>query len=215
MKKRVAVLISGRGSNLAALMEAAKGPAYPAEIVLVLANCAAPGLAMARRADIKAEVVDHKQFGKDREAFERAMQEQLDRHQIEFVCLAGFMRLLSPWFVRHWQGRMINIHPALLPAFKGLDTHARALADGVKIHGATVHFVVDEMDCGPAIIQGAVAVRDHDTAASLAERVLAIEHQIYPAALAHLAAGRLTIVDGRCRIAGAKDDVGNLIVPDL
>ncbi len=215
MKKRVAVLISGRGSNLAALIEAAKDPGYPADIVLVLANCAAPGLAMALRADIKVETVDHTRFGKDREAFERALQEHLDRHQVELLCLAGFMRLLSPWFVRRWQGRMINIHPALLPAFRGLDTHARALAEGVKIHGATVHFVVDEMDCGAIIIQGAVAVRDHDTAASLAERVLAIEHRIYPAALALLAAGRLTLVDGRCRIAGAKDDVGTLIVPDL
>jgi phosphoribosylglycinamide formyltransferase-1 len=125
------------------------------------------------------------------------------------------MRLFTPWFVGRWQGRMINIHPALLPAFKGLDTHRQALAAGVKIHGASVHFVVPDMDAGPIIGQGAVAVRDDDTAATLADRVLAIEHRIYPAALSLLAAGRIRIVDGRCRIEGVGDAGGRLIVPEI
>jgi phosphoribosylglycinamide formyltransferase-1 len=143
------------------------------------------------------------------------MQAELERHRIELVCLAGFMRLLTPSFVRRWHGRLINIHPALLPAFKGLDTHQRALAAGVKIHGASVHFVVEEIDGGPIISQGALAVRDDDTAASLADRVLAIEHKIYPAALALLASGRVTIVDGRCHIDGTEAAAGHLIAPAI
>ncbi len=216
IKKRVAVLISGRGSNMAALIAAAKDEAFPAAIVLVLSNRpGATGLAMARDCAIETAVVDHTLYGKDREAFERAMQERLAAHRVEIVCLAGFMRLFTPWFVGRWQGRMINIHPALLPAFKGLDTHRQALAAGVKIHGASAHFVVPDMDAGPIIAQGAVAVRDDDTAATLADRVLAIEHRIYPAALSLLAAGRITIVDGRCRIEGAGDAGGRLIVPEI
>src|SRR6266436_3504346 len=194
IKKRVAVLISGRGSNMAALIEAAKDAAFPAAIVLVLSNRpAAAGLGLARSAAIATAAVDHAGYGEDREAFERKMQETLEAHRVELVCLAGFMRLLTPWFVGRWQERMINIHPALLPAFKGLDTHRRALAAGVKIHGASVHFVVPDMDAGPIIAQGAVAVHDDDTAATLAARVLAVEHRIYPAALALLAAGRVRI----------------------
>jgi phosphoribosylglycinamide formyltransferase-1 len=213
-KKRVAVLISGRGSNMAALIEAAKDAGFPAEIALVLSNRpAAAGLALARAAGIATAVVDHASHGQDREAFERAMQAVLEANRIDLICLAGFLRLFTPWFVRQWHERMINIHPALLPAFKGLDTHARALAAGVKIHGASVHFVVPEMDAGPIIAQGAVAVADDDSAASLAARVLAIEHRIYPAALALLAAGRITIVDGRCRTEGAAGTAGHLIVP--
>jgi phosphoribosylglycinamide formyltransferase-1 len=215
IKKRVAVLISGRGSNMAALIEAAKTAGFPAEIGLVLSNRpAAAGLDLARASAIAAAVVDHTTYGQDREAFERAMQALLEAHRIELICLAGFMRLLTPWFVRQWQGRMINIHPALLPAFKGLDTHQRALAAGVKIHGASVHFVVPDMDAGPIIAQGAVGVLDDDSAATLAARVLAIEHRIYPAALALLAADRVTIVDGRCRIEGAGSAAGHLIVPE-
>ena len=199
IKKRVAVLISGRGSNMAALIAAAKDASFPAAIVLVLSNRpAAAGLATARTAAIATAVVDHAPYGEDREAFERKLQEMLETHRVEFICLAGFMRLLTPGFVTRWQGRLINIHPALLPAFKGLDTHRRALAAGVKIHGASVHFVVPEMDCGPIIAQGAVGVLEHDTAATLADRVLAVEHLIYPAALALLAAGRIAMVDGRC-----------------
>jgi phosphoribosylglycinamide formyltransferase-1 len=202
-RKRVAVLISGRGSNMAALIEAAKANDYPAEIALVLSNKPdAAGLATARVAGIATEVVDHTKFGKERAAFERALQAVLEKHQIEIVCLAGFMRLLTPWFVGHWQNRMLNIHPALLPAFKGLDTHRRALEAGAKVHGATVHFVVPEMDSGPIIAQGAVAVHPTDNEASLAARVLAIEHQIYPLALKLVSEGRVTVENGRCLIDG-------------
>src|SRR6202140_1899861 len=191
IKKRVAVLISGRGSNMAALIEAARDATFPAEIVLVLSNRpAAAGLALARSAAIATAGVDDAAYGDDREGFEPKIQEMLDAPRVELVCLAGFMRLLTPWFVDRWQGRMINIHPALLPAFRGLDTHQRALAAGVKIHGASVHFVVPDMDSGPIIAQGAVGVRDDDTNATLAARVLALEHRIYPAALSLLAAGR-------------------------
>ena len=188
---------------MAALVEAAKAADFPADIALVLSNRpAATGLAIAQAARIPTAIVDHAPFGKDREAFERALQRELAAHRIELICLAGFMRLFTPGFVTQWQGRMLNIHPALLPAFKGLDTHARALAAGVKIHGATVHFVVPEMDAGPIIAQGALAVHEDDTAETLAARVLAIEHKLYPLALRLVAAGRVRIEDGRCRIDG-------------
>jgi phosphoribosylglycinamide formyltransferase-1 len=194
VRKRVAVLISGRGSNMAALIEAARDPAYPAEIVLVVSNRPdAAGLDRARADGIETAVVNHTSFGKDREAFEHALQGVLDAHHIEIVCLAGFMRLLTPWLVRRWEGRMLNIHPALLPAFKGLDTHQRALAAGAKQHGATVHFVVPEMDAGPIIAQAAVPVHDGDTADTLAARVLAEEHRLYPAALKLVAEGRVAV----------------------
>ena len=202
-RKRVAILISGRGSNMVALIEAAKNPAYPAEIVVVVSNDpAAEGLKRAEAAGIKTAIVDHKAFGKDREAFERALQGVLEAHRIELVCLAGFMRLLTPWFVRQWDGKLLNIHPALLPAFKGLDTHARALAAGVKQHGATVHFVVPEMDSGPIVVQGAVPVSAGDTEAALAARVLEVEHRIYPEALRLVAEGRVRVDAGRCLIDG-------------
>jgi phosphoribosylglycinamide formyltransferase-1 len=194
-RKRVAVLISGRGSNMAALIEAAKDKTYPAEIVLVVSNVAgAGGLATAQSAGIATAIVEHKTFGKDRDAFERALQSVLTQHRIEIVCLAGFMRLLTAEFVGHWQGRMLNIHPALLPAFKGLDTHRRALAEGAKQHGATVHFVVADMDAGPIVAQEAVAVHAGDTEASLAARVLAVEHRLYPEALRALAEGRIPLI---------------------
>ena len=190
-RKRVAILISGRGSNMAALIEAAKDPAYPAEIVLVLSNRHdAAGIATAHDAGIATAVVDHKQF-KEREAFEHALQKVLEEHRIDIVCLAGFMRLLTPWLISRWDRRMINIHPALLPAFKGLDTHERAIAGRAREHGATVHFVVPEMDSGPIILQGAVPVLKDDTAATLAARVLAVEHRIYPQALRLVAEGRV------------------------
>jgi len=202
-KKRVAVLISGRGSNMAALIKAARSPDYPAEIALVLSNIAdAGGLDTARQAGIGTAVVDHKPFGKDRAAFDRAMHDVLVAHRIDLVCLAGFMRLLTPDFVGLWSERMLNVHPALLPAFKGLDTHKRALDAGAKVHGATVHFVVPEMDAGPIIMQGAVAVRDDDTEATLGARVLKVEHMIYPASLKLVAEGRVTVADGRCVIDG-------------
>jgi phosphoribosylglycinamide formyltransferase 1 len=196
-RKRVAVLISGRGSNMTALIEAAKDPSYPAGIALVLSNRAdAAGLARARAEGIAAAVVDHTAFGKDREAFERALQAELEKHRIDLVCLAGFMRLLTPWFVRRWEGRLINIHPALLPAFKGLNTHERALEAGVTHHGATVHFVVTEMDSGPIILQDSLRILDIDDADTLAARVLELEHRIYPLALARVARGEVKIGDG-------------------
>ncbi|HUI95375.1 MAG TPA: phosphoribosylglycinamide formyltransferase [Xanthobacteraceae bacterium] len=213
-KRRAAILISGRGSNMAALIAAARAADFPAEIALVAANRPqAAGLAAATAAGIPTAIVDHARFGQDREAFEHALQAALEAQHIEIVCLAGFMRLLTTWFVARWEGRMINVHPALLPAFRGLDTHARALAAGVKIHGATVHFVVPEMDSGPIILQGAVAVQPDDTADTLAARVLAVEHKIYPAALRLVAEGRVRIVDGRCRIDGVRADDHILLAP--
>jgi phosphoribosylglycinamide formyltransferase-1 len=202
-RKRVAILISGRGSNMLALVKAAKATDYPAEIALVLSNePKAEGLQHATAAGIATAVIDHRPFGKDRAAFEYALQDKLLASTIEIVCLAGFMRLLTPWFVRQWNGRLLNIHPALLPAFKGLDTHARALAAGVKEHGATVHFVVPEMDSGPIIAQGAVPVLAGDTETGLAARVLEVEHRLYPQALRLVAEGRVTIIDGRCLVDG-------------
>jgi len=194
VKKRVAVLISGRGSNMAALIEAAKAPDYPAEIVLVLSNRPdAPGLMRASEAGIATALVDHKTFGQDREAFERALDAQMAAHRIDLICLAGFMRLLTPWFVTRWSRRLLNIHPALLPQFKGLDTHRRALEAGVPRHGATVHFVSVGMDEGPIIAQESVPVREGDTEETLAARVLELEHRIYPQALRLVAEGQATL----------------------
>jgi phosphoribosylglycinamide formyltransferase-1 len=199
---------------MSALIEAAKEGSYPAEVALVLSNRAeAAGLAHAQAAAIATAVIDHARHGSDREAFERAIANTLDEHGIDIVCLAGFMRLLTPWLVKHWEGRMLNIHPALLPAFKGLDTHARALAAGVKIHGASVHFVVPEVDSGPIVAQGAVPVKDDDDVASLAARVLAVEHVIYPLALGLVAAGQVRVVAGRCLIDGGHAAETALIVP--
>jgi phosphoribosylglycinamide formyltransferase 1 len=198
-KKRVAVLISGRGSNMLALIEAAKAEDYPAQIVLVLSNRPeAPGLARAREVGIATAVVDHRLFGADREAFERALDEALRQYQVELICLAGFMRLFTSWFIGRWRGRILNIHPALLPEFRGLDTHRRALEAGVKQHGATVHFVVEETDAGPIIGQQSVPVLDGDTEATLAARVLEVEHRLYPDALRKVA-------EGGAKIAGARD----------
>jgi phosphoribosylglycinamide formyltransferase-1 len=202
-KKRVAVLISGRGSNMTALIDAAQAKDYPAEIVLVVSNRPdAAGLARAREAAIATVVVDHRPFGEDREAFERALDDELRKHRIEIVCLAGFMRLLTSWFIGRWRGRILNIHPALLPEFKGLDTHRRALEAGVKRHGATVHFVVEETDAGPIISQQSVPVLQGDTEATLAARVLQIEHRIYPEAL------RL-VAEGRAKFAAAQPEKEN------
>jgi phosphoribosylglycinamide formyltransferase-1 len=193
-KKRVAVLISGRGSNMTALIEAARAPDYPADIVLVVSNRPdAAGLARAQQAGIATAIVDHTAFGEDREAFERALDARLRAQRIDIVCLAGFMRLLTPWFVTRWSGRMLNIHPALLPQFKGLHTHRRALEAGVQRHGATVHFVVPEMDSGPIVAQDSVPVVAGDTEDTLARRVLEVEHRIYPKALRLVAEGRVTL----------------------
>jgi phosphoribosylglycinamide formyltransferase-1 len=191
-KKRVAVLISGRGSNMTALIDAAKAKDYPAEIVLVISNRPdALGLARAREAGIATAAIDHRPFGGDREAFERALDTELTAQSIDLVCLAGFMRLLTPWFVTRWGGHLLNIHPALLPQFKGLHTHRRALEAGVERHGATVHFVVPETDSGPVIVQESVAVMKDDTEETLAARVLDVEHRIYPQALRLVAEGRV------------------------
>ena len=215
-RKRVGVLISGRGSNMAALIEAAKDKNYPAEIVLVLSNRPdAGGLATARAARVATEVVDHAAFGKDRAAFDRALQAVLEKHCIDLVCLAGFMRLLTPEFVGHWPERMLNIHPALLPAFKGLDTHKRAIEAGATVHGATVHFVVAALDSGPIIVQGAVAVHEGDSEATLAARVLKVEHSIYPLALKLVAEGRVRIVGGHCQIDGVPVPDSASIVPSV
>jgi phosphoribosylglycinamide formyltransferase-1 len=191
IRKRVAILISGRGSNMTALIGAAKAPDYPAEIALVVSNVPdAPGLARAREAGIATHVVDHKGFGNDREAFDRQLDAALRAHRTDIVCLAGFMRVLSPWFVERWNGRLINIHPSLLPAFKGLHTHERAIAAGATQHGATVHLVVPELDSGPIIERASVPVLPGDTPEQLAARVLEVEHRIYPLALKRLAEGQ-------------------------
>jgi phosphoribosylglycinamide formyltransferase 1 len=215
-RKRVAVLISGRGANMAALIAAARNPDYPAEITLVLSNRPeAAGLRRADAAGIPTAVVDHCDFGKNREAFERAVQALLETHRIDIVCLAGFMRLLTPSFVSRWSGRMINIHPALLPSFKGLRTHERALEAGVKIHGATAHFVAPEVDSGPIIAQAAVPVLDDDTPETLAARVLAAELRLYPLVLGLVAGGKSSFAPhGTVRNATTIVLTAQLIVPD-
>lgn len=218
-RRRVGVLISGGGSNMAALVEACRDPAFPAEIVCVVSNRPdAGGLAKARAAGVPVvAVVDHRDFP-DRESFERALHAELRAAGVEIVALAGFLRLLTPWFIARWQDRLINIHPALLPAYKGLHTHARALADGVKISGCTVHYVRPEMDVGPIIVQAAVPVLDGDTAETLAARVLESEHRIYPLALARVASGAARVVrdvDGHEVVAtrGLGDAPASLIWP--
>lgn len=188
MKKRVAILISGRGSNMAALIEAAETEDYPAEIVLVVSNVeGAAGLQRARASGIATATVASKPYGGDKRAFEEELDRVITDAKADFVCLAGFMRLLSAWFVDRWEGRLLNIHPSLLPAYKGLDTHARAIADGATVHGATVHFVTAGMDEGPIILQGEVPVEPGDTAETLGARVLAVEHLLYPDALRMIA----------------------------
>ncbi|GGH21328.1 phosphoribosylglycinamide formyltransferase [Alsobacter metallidurans] len=203
-RRRTAVLVSGRGSNMAALIEAARDPAYPAEIVLVLSNRPdAGGLERAAAAGIATAVVDHKAHP-SRESFEDAMQAALEAHVVELVCLAGFMRILTAGFIARWEDRLINIHPSLLPAFRGLHTHERALAEGVRLHGCTVHFVVPELDAGPIIAQGAVPVFDDDSADVLGARVLQVEHALYPLGLALVASGRARRDGLRVRVDGAK-----------
>lgn len=200
MKRRVAILISGRGSNMTALIEAAKDDTFPAEIALVISNRAdAQGLARASAAGIKALVIESKPFGKDRAAFEAVLQATLDDNKIDLICLGGFMRLFTASFVEHWYGRMINIHPSLLPSFPGLDPHGQAIRAGVKLSGATVHFVIPETDAGPIIMQGAVPVAANDTAETLAARVLALEHRIYPDALRLLASGKVELSQDLCK----------------
>jgi phosphoribosylglycinamide formyltransferase-1 len=213
-RKRVAVLISGRGSNMAALIEAAKDKKYPAEIVLVISSRPnAGGLPVAYAAGIATEIVDHTKFGKERTGFEHAVQALLEKHRVDLVCLAGFMRLLTADFLKKWQLRILNVHPALLPAFKGLNTHKRVLEAHAKIHGATVHFVVPEMDSGPIIAQGAITVRPTDSEETLAMRVLKVEHRIYPSALRLVAEGRVQVENGRCLIDGVPVPDGTDLAP--
>jgi phosphoribosylglycinamide formyltransferase-1 len=202
---KVGVLISGRGSNLQVLLESCADPAFPAEIGLVISNVAdAHGLERARAAGVVTLVIDHKIFP-SREAFDAEMDAALRAAGIELVCLAGFMRLLSAGFVEAWQGRMINIHPSLLPAFKGLRPHAQALAAGVKLHGCTVHYVTPALDDGPIVAQGAVPVLAGDTEEDLAARVLAVEHKLYPLALKVIAEGK----------AGSATPTASLINPPI
>jgi phosphoribosylglycinamide formyltransferase 1 len=203
-RRRTAILISGRGSNMEALIAAAQAPSFPAEIVLVLSNRPdAGGLDKASQAGVPTAVVDHRAHP-DRDAFEAAMQRELAAHGVEFVCLAGFMRILTAGFIARWEDRLINIHPSLLPAFRGLHTHERALAEGVRLHGCTVHYVVPELDAGPIIAQAAVPVLDDDDADALGARVLQAEHALYPFGLALAASGRARRDGQRVRVAGAK-----------
>ena len=197
MKKRVAILISGRGSNMMALVEAARAPDYPAEVALVISNRPdAPGLQRAQSAGIKALAIDHKAHA-TREAFDAAVEAALAGEGIDLVCHAGFMRIQSEAFAARWLGRQINIHPSLLPSFKGLHPHKQALDAGVRISGCTVHFVTPELDSGPIIAQAAVPVLAGDTPETLAERILVAEHRLYPFALRLVASGEARLEDGR------------------
>jgi phosphoribosylglycinamide formyltransferase 1 len=210
---RTAILISGRGSNMQALIESCRAPTAAAEIALVLSNKPdAAGLVYAAQAGVPTAVVDHRTF-RERAAFDAELDRRLRAAGAEFVCLAGFMRLFTPVFVERWRDRMINVHPSLLPAFPGLDTHARALAAGVRFHGCTVHFVRFETDTGPIIVQAAVPVRTDDTPDSLAARVLAQEHRIYPQALAWVAEGRVRIEGERTVVDGAAAPAAALVSP--
>lgn len=198
---RTAVLISGRGSNLQALIDASRSPGYPAEIVLAISNVeSAEGLARAREAGVPTKVISHKSFA-SREAFDAAIDEALRQAEVSLVCEAGFMRIHSEWFVKRWEGRLLNIHPSLLPAFPGIAVHRQALTAGVKISGCTVHFIVHALDSGPIVTQAAVPVLPDDTPETLAARVLTEEHRIYPEALRVVAAGRVTLENGRIKFA--------------
>jgi phosphoribosylglycinamide formyltransferase-1 len=214
MKRRVAILISGRGSNMVALIEAAKAADFPAEIVVVISNRAeAGGLAKAQASGVPIVVIESKPYGGDRAGFEAALQSALDQNKVDLICLGGFMRLFTAEFVQHWYGRMLNIHPSLLPSFPGLDPHGQALRAGVKISGATVHFVIPETDAGPIVMQGAVAVADGDTPQTLQARILGVEHHIYPDALRLVAGGRARLEGDVCRISDSADSDGSLISP--
>ncbi len=214
-RRRLGVLISGRGSNLGALINAATAADYPALIAVVISNNpGAPGLERARAAGIEGVVVNHRGHAR-REDFEALLHAALTAHGVELICLAGFMRLLTPSFFNLWGGRVINIHPSLLPAFKGLDTHARALDAGVRVAGCTAHYVVPEMDEGPIIAQAAVAVAPDDDAESLAARVLAAEHRLYPHAVRLVASGRARLADGRIERDGNASPPPVLFNPPL
>ncbi|MGH6777526.1 MAG: phosphoribosylglycinamide formyltransferase [Bradyrhizobium sp.] len=215
MRRRVAILISGRGSNMAALIQAAAAENFPAEIAVVISNRTdAAGLEKARTAGVPTAIVESRPFGKDRAAFEAALLAVLDQYEIELICLAGFMRLFTPQFVERWHGEMLNIHPSLLPSFPGLDPHGQALRAGVKISGATVHFVTSDTDAGPILMQGAVAVSDHDSADTLSERILEVEHRIYPDALRLLASGAVRLEGDVCKTMASAAS-GNFLISPL
>jgi phosphoribosylglycinamide formyltransferase-1 len=200
---------------MASLIEAAKAPDYPAEIALVISNRPdAEGLARAAAGGVATALVDHKTYP-EREAFERALDEELLAHGVELLCFAGFMRILTPWFINRWTGRMLNVHPSLLPLFTGLHTHRRALEAGMRIHGCTVHFVTPELDAGPIIAQAAVPVLPGDTDATLAARVLRQEHVIYPLGLKLVASGKVRLRQGRVVLDAEWDEDAALIVPPL
>ncbi len=214
-RKRVGILISGRGSNMRSLVEAARQPDYPAKIVAVISNRPdAPGLSWAAGQGIPPTVVDHKAFAR-REDFESALQAALLAAGAELICCAGFMRLMTPAFVQQWQGRMLNIHPSLLPAFKGLNAHEQALAAGVKIAGCTVHFVEPEMDSGPIIAQAAVPVVNGDTPETLAARILTVEHKLYPHALKLIASGTARLEGRRVAVDNSVNQPAQLFSPSL
>ena len=214
-RKRVAILISGRGSNMRSLVEAARDPNYPAEVILVISNRPeAPGLAWAAAQGLPTKVIDHKNYP-NREDFDAALHEALVASGAEIVCCAGFMRLMTAGFVEKWSGRMLNIHPSLLPAFKGLDAQAQALAAGVKIAGCTVHFVEPKMDSGPIIAQAAVPVADDDTPDTLAARILSAEHKLYPHALRLVASGDARLEGRRVVVGGAVNQTAQLFSPSL
>ena len=199
---------------MAALIQAATARDFPAEIVVVISNRSdAGGLEKASASGVPTLVIESKPFGGDRAAFEAALQPALEQHKIDLICLGGFMRLFTAEFVERWYGRMLNIHPSLLPSFPGLDPHGQALRAGAKISGATVHFVIPETDAGPILMQGAVAVCDHDTPETLAARILAIEHRIYPAALRLVASGKIRLEGEICKLAGSAGPNDVLISP--
>jgi phosphoribosylglycinamide formyltransferase-1 len=214
-KLKTAVLISGRGTNLQALIDACAAPDFPAQILLVISNVAgAEGLARAEAAGIPTAAIPHGNY-ETRDAFDAAINARLREAGAELVCLAGFMRILSDAFVRKWQGRLINIHPSLLPCFKGTHVHEAAIASGVRISGCTVHYVTPELDSGPAIAQAAVAVQPHDTANTLAARVLDAEHKLYPLALRLIAEGRVQLHAGRVMYSDISAPEGALFNPEI
>jgi phosphoribosylglycinamide formyltransferase-1 len=214
-KKRTAVLISGRGSNMASLIEAARAKDYPAEIALVISNRPdAAGLGLAKASGITALAIDHKQFA-TRQAFEARLHQTLLDFHIDLLCNAGFMRMLTGGFVERWRDRQLNIHPSLLPAFPGLDTHARALQEGVMVHGCTVHFIRLEMDAGPIVAQAAVPVLPNDSAETLGARVLEAEHKLYPHALRLVASGQAQVRNERVEFPTPVGKIPSLLWPPL
>lgn len=213
-KLKVGILISGRGSNMAALIRAAAAPDYPAEIACVVSNRAdAPGLGLATAAGVATTVVSHRNHP-DRETFDRAVSVELERHGVGLVVMAGFMRILSPWFPTRWANRLINIHPSLLPAFRGLHVQQQAIDAGVRLSGCTAHFVIPDLDSGPIIAQAAVPVLDGDTAETLSARILRQEHRLYPEVVRWFAEGRIAVDGSRATVAGVPAGATLLFSPE-